>query len=132
MVIQLNNTTLPTSTQVQKPAVQEVASKDVAIKEAVNIKPVENQTEASVTEQKVQAVQVEELEITVNNINDFVQNIQRSIHFSVSETSGRTIIEVYDSETDELIRQIPSEDVQRISEAIADQVKEGLFVKTNI
>ena len=132
MVIQLNNTTLPTSTQVQKPAVQEVASKDVTVNTAANSNPVENQTEASVTEQKVQAVQVEELEITVNNINDFVQNIQRSIHFSVSETSGRTIIEVYDSETDELIRQIPSEDVQRISEAIADQVKEGLFVKTNI
>ncbi len=129
MVIQLNNTTLPTSNQVQKPAVQEVTGKDVAVNATVNSNPVENQTEASVTEQKVQT---EELEITVNNINDFVQNIQRSIHFSVSETSGRTIIEVYDSETDELIRQIPSEEVQRISEAIADQVKEGLFVKTNI
>lgn len=73
-----------------------------------------------------------ELEAAVSNINDFVQNIQRNIHFSVSETSGRTIIEVYDKETDELIREIPSEEVQRISAAIAEQLSEGLLVKTNI
>ncbi len=129
MVIQLNNTTLPTSNQGQTTATQGVTSKEIAGNAAVDSNPVDIQPEVSQTDQQVQT---EELEITVNNINDFVQNIQRSIHFSVSETSGRTVIEVYDAETDELIRQIPSEEVQRISEAIADQVKEGLFVKTSI
>ncbi|EGG99098.1 Flagellar P-ring protein FlgI [gamma proteobacterium IMCC2047] len=72
------------------------------------------------------------LEANVSKINDFVQNVQRSIHFSVAENSGRTIIEVYDKETDELIRTIPSEEVQRISEAIAEQLSEGLLLQTNI
>mgnify|MGYP002713152300 CR=1 FL=1 len=73
-----------------------------------------------------------DLEITVNNINDFVQSIQRSIHFSVSEATGRTIIKVYDAETEELIREIPSEEIQRIAEVIAEQLENGILVDTNI
>lgn len=72
------------------------------------------------------------LEASVSNMNDFVQNVQRSIHFSVAENSGRTVIEVYDKNTDELIRTIPSEEVQRISDAIAEQLSEGLLLKINI
>lgn len=131
MAIDINNAnSLPTSqvqdsrpsqaVPVNQPAVQQVANsalKDVTADSASFSNGVQER---------------EALEIKVRNINDFVQNIQRSIHFSVSEVSGRTVIEVYDKETDELIREIPSEDVQRISEAIAEQLSEGLLVKTNI
>lgn len=72
------------------------------------------------------------LDIAVSNINDFVQNIQRSIHFSIAEDSGRTIIKVYDAVTDELIREIPSEELQRISKAIEEQLSSGLLLKVNI
>lgn len=79
-----------------------------------------------------------QLEVTVSDISEFVQNIQRSIQFSVSETSGRTIIKVYDAETDELIREIPSEEMQRIAEVIAKQLdsgeqpSNGILVSTNV
>ena len=81
--------------------------------------------EAKETEQK-------DLEIVVSNINDFVQNIQRSVQFSISEDSGRTIIEVYDAASEELIREIPSEELQRISKAIEEQISSGVLLKVNI
>lgn len=126
MAIQINNaTSLPTN-QVQNTSGQDFSSNEVAPNpvSASGKMPIQSETETHVDR--------EALEVSVSNINDFVQNIQRSIHFSVAESSGRTIIEVYDKETDELIRTIPSEEVQRISEAISEQLSEGLLLKTNI
>lgn len=130
MAIQINNaTSLPTN-QVQNTSGQDISSNEVTPN------PV-NESRATLTpagEQPVVETQVdrETLEANVSKINDFVQNVQRSIHFSVAENSGRTIIEVYDKNTDELIRTIPSEEVQRISDAIAEQLSDGLLLQTNI
>ena len=63
----------------------------------------------------------------VSRLNDYVQNIQRTLSFSVSEDTGRTVIKVYDSETDELIRQIPPEDTIKLAAAIEEQVSSLLF-----
>lgn len=52
-----------------------------------------------------------ELDKAVKQINDYVQDIKRDIEFSVDDDTGRTVIRVYDSNTDELIRQIPNEEV---------------------
>jgi len=131
MAIQLNNATSPPTNQVQNTSNQEVSRSNEVAPNAVN----ENRATLTPTvEQPVVEAQVdrEALEASVSKINDFVQNVQRSIHFSVAENSGRTIIEVYDKETDELIRTIPSEEVQRISDAIAEQLSEGLLLQTNI
>ena len=124
MAIEINNATSLPIDSVQNPSATEVVAKEV-----VSI-PVDDTTvETSAAQAQVDR---EVLEASVSNINDFVQNIQRSIHFSIAESSGRTVIEVYDSETDELIRSIPSEEVQRLSEAIADELSEGLLIQTNI
>ena len=40
-----------------------------------------------------------------------IQNTQRTLQFSVDEGSGSTVIRVIDSESGELIRQIPSEEM---------------------
>lgn len=60
------------------------------------------------------------LQETVTRINDHVQNLHRDLHFSIDEESGRTVIKVIDSETDELIRQIPSEKLLAISRAFEE------------
>jgi len=127
MAIQIDNTDTPASSQVQKTQTLEAASKEVVTSPVIG----GHAAESSSQEGSAQLDQ-QDLEQTVSDINDFVQNIQRSLHFSVSESSGRTIIEVYDKQTDELIRTIPSEEVQRISEAISEQSSEGLILKTNV
>ena len=55
----------------------------------------------------------EELEGAVEQLNGFMQSIKRELHFSIDDESGRTVIKVIDSETQEIIRQIPPEQVER-------------------
>jgi len=74
----------------------------------------------------------QKLEAAVSNINDHVQNLQRSLKFQVSEDGSRAIVQVIDSETDELIRQIPTEQMQAISEALEQQLNEGVLLKVKV
>lgn len=124
MAIEINNATSLPIGSVQNPSATEVAAKEV-----VSVPADDTTVEAPAAQAQEDR---EALEASVSDINDFVQNIQRSIHFSIAENSGRTVIEVYDSETDELIRSIPSEEVQRLSDAIADRLSEGLLIQTNV
>lgn len=53
-------------------------------------------------------------EEVVTGLNELVQDLHRELQFSVDEESGETIIKVIDRETDEVVRQIPSEEVVRL------------------
>lgn len=53
----------------------------------------------------------ESLQKAVSDISAYVQNIQRDLLFRVDTDLGQTIVSVVDSETKEVIRQMPSEDV---------------------
>lgn len=68
-----------------------------------------------------------QLEAAVSKLNDYVQNIRRTLSFSIEEATGRTVIKVYDAETDELIRQIPPEDTMKLLELI-DEQSANLFI----
>jgi flagellar protein FlaG len=59
-----------------------------------------------------------DFESTVSQISDFVQNFQRSLQFSVDKDSGRTVIKVVDSNTEEVIRQIPAEEILRMAQRL--------------
>ncbi len=48
-----------------------------------------------------------DLEQAVSRLNDYVQSSQRELQFSMDESSGRTVITVIDSNTSEVIRQLP-------------------------
>ncbi|MBL1433832.1 MAG: flagellar biosynthesis protein FlaG [Gammaproteobacteria bacterium] len=62
----------------------------------------------------------------VQNLNDYVQKIDRNLEFAVDERSGNTVISVIDQETSEVIRQIPSEAVLNASKNL--QRLEGLLL----
>jgi flagellar protein FlaG len=68
----------------------------------------------------------QQVEQAVSQINDYVQNIQRSLQFSVDEQSGRNIVTVIDKSTEEVIRQIPIEEVLVMARTIAEQLDEGV------
>ena len=84
-------------------------------------------------QQQPQKVSAEELQNVVEQLNDHVQMVQRDLHFSVDDDSGRTVIRVVNSETAELVRQIPSEEVLQISRSLKEQVDgiTGLIVQTS-
>ena len=68
----------------------------------------------------MQAAGSADIERTVSRINEIVQSVQRDLSFNVDQESGRTVIRVIDSESGELIRQIPSEDLLAIATHLRD------------
>lgn len=61
------------------------------------------------------AEDVQKYESAVSKISDFVQNFQRDLLFSIDKDSDRLVVKVVDSQTQEVIRQIPSEETLRIA-----------------
>lgn len=76
----------------------------------------ETKVQAEVSQEKIS----ESLEAAVASINDFVQLIQRDLHFSVDEELDKTIIKVVDSHSGELIRQIPEDVFLELARKLKD------------
>jgi len=53
--------------------------------------------------------------------------VARNLQFSIDDATGRSVVKVVDSSTNEVIRQIPSEELLAITRSI-DKFS-GLFVK---
>jgi flagellar protein FlaG len=58
------------------------------------------------------------IEQAVKQIQDYLASSSRQLHFQVDDASGRTVIRVTNPETGEVIRQIPAEEVLRISASL--------------
>lgn len=76
-------------------------------------------SDSNASQQQQQGQQ--QLQEAVSRINDYVQNVQRSIRFSVDEVSGKDVVTVLDKQTDEVIRQIPIEEVLVFARNLAEQ-----------
>ncbi len=74
------------------------------------------------------AVDNGQLDAAVSKLNDFVQNVQRDLSFSVDKDTGQTVVKVYDVKTKEVIRQIPAEETLKLAASIDKQVAQ-LFIK---
>jgi len=89
------------------------ASPNVALKSAAVSK-----SEAVETNKVAKQPEPEVLQQAIDVINRAAVIEQRSLSFSVDELSGRSIIKVVDQKTDQLIRQIPSEDLLKVAQDI--------------
>jgi flagellar protein FlaG len=69
------------------------------------------------------------VEQAVNQVNEFVQSLSRDLQFMVDDASGRTVIKVLDTETKEVIRQIPPEELLRIATYLTDSGRSSLLFK---
>lgn len=68
----------------------------------------------------------EEVREAVKEIRQNVGGNSTNLQFSVDEASGRTIVSVIDSETRQVVRQIPSEEIMRMARAM-DRMQGLLF-----
>ena len=85
--------------------------------------------QAAVQTQKETTQEAEPIEDVVSNLNDLVRNLQRELRFSVDTKSGDTIIKVVDRETDEVVRQIPSEEIVALRQRL-EETTGGFFDET--
>lgn len=68
-----------------------------------------------------------ELQDSVNRVNEAVKVFNSSVRFSIDEETQQRVVRVVDLETDEVIRQIPSEEVLAIAK-VFDKLQ-GLLIK---
>lgn len=83
--------------------------------------------EAQVEVTATQASEAKDLELAVAKLNDYVQQTERKLNFQVDEESGLTVIRVFDKQSDELIRQIPSEEVVSLAQKLNQEEPLMLF-----
>lgn len=74
-----------------------------------------------------QEVQKSELQDAVKRLNDFVAPSQSEISFSIDDESGVRVVKILDSQSKEVIRQIPSEEAIELARAL-DKLQ-GLLIK---
>jgi flagellar protein FlaG len=74
---------------------------------------------AKLPEQKDQENQ-QQFSNAVKEISNFFQMAQSSLEFSLDDVSGQMIMQIKDTETNEVIRQIPSEDVLTLAKRLDD------------
>jgi flagellar protein FlaG len=113
---QLKTVSLEGITPTQKPDVVVVEKQDTVERSDAN----ENSSQVKQESTK------EDLQVAVSEINDYVQNIQRSLQFTVDEKSGRDVVTVLDTKTEEIIRQYPTEEVLAFARQLAQQKEEAI------
>lgn len=75
----------------------------------------------------VEPLSQEQVKEAVSRINEYVQQTERTLDFQLDEDSGQTIIRVYDKQSSELIRQIPSELALELAQKLNDEEPSLLF-----
>lgn len=71
-----------------------------------------------------------QLKEALGTMQDFVQNVKRELQFSVDKDLGRTVVKVVDSESGDLIRQIPEEIFLELARKVKEQGEVNLFNAT--
>lgn len=73
----------------------------------------------------------EELKEAVKDINRAMQQSNRNLEFSVDADTSKLVVKLTDTETGELIRQIPSEETLAISRSLGE-FQQGLLLKQKV
>ena len=65
-----------------------------------------------------QPVTQEAVAAAVQSANAYVQSVSSSLQFSLDKDTGHTVVKMIDTQTEEVLRQFPSEEMLAISKSI--------------
>jgi flagellar protein FlaG len=105
------NLSYPAHQQAAKTVANKPAHKPLA--ETAPVVAVKEESKGSQTEQ-------EKLKMAVQEIEKFVQSVKRNLEFSIDEPSGKVVVKVIASDSGEVIRQIPNEEVLKLANSLND------------
>ena len=97
-----------------------------------------NNLKANVQEQIANKQETqEELTAAINIVSDFMNQPPRNVSFSQAESSGKTIVKIFDTNSQELIKQFPSEKIIDMAERISKLHQEiekapGLLIDSHV
>lgn len=82
------------------------SQEETKVQEAMDVKQRQN-----VAAEDQQEPDKDKLNEAVDNLNNFMQQTNRNLRFSVDHDTNQTVIQVVDTRTQEVIRQIPPQEV---------------------
>lgn len=71
-----------------------------------------------------------QIDQALNEVREAIAPVAQELMFSVDNDTGRAVIKIIDSSTDEVIKQIPSEEILAIAKAL-DRLQ-GLLVRQEV
>ena len=99
--------------------------------DGMTVKPVTTPTTVQVAAPAAQAsaqpkqprvdIKSVDIEKVAQQMESFLKSVSRSLEFRVDVASGRMVCSVRDTQTGDLIRQIPNEEVLRLAELAQDE-----------
>lgn len=84
--------------------------------EVRQVPPMQEAKEATKAAAGEAALSVEELKAEIDDLNELMKQGQRSLSFSVDDSVDEVVVRVVDTQTEELIRQIPNEEVLKFKQ----------------
>ena len=114
------------NTEINMPVISAVnaAREQTGVRKQENADPVEKSKSES------PAQSIKDVEEVVTDLNSLVQNLQRDLLFSVDEKSGDTFVRVLDTQTDEVIREIPSKEIRELKARLEETA--GIIFKDSV
>lgn len=61
---------------------------------------------------------LDQVQQAMNEVREAISPVAQNLLFSIDEDTGHTVVRVVDAETEEVIRQIPSEEILAIAKAL--------------
>ncbi|USD65966.1 flagellar protein FlaG [Vibrio sp. SCSIO 43136] len=91
------------SVKAQSKAVEEIDPREIVRNES-----------AQVFADQRSKLNAEELEKRIDEVNDYIASINTGLSFRFDEESGRDVVTIFDANTGDIIKQIPSEEMLEV------------------
>jgi len=118
------NRTVESASQSSVAVVGSAVNRQATTESATNRQATDTQLQSGAPAAQSQKAQLEQ---AVSDINDYVQSVNRELQFRVDEALplGRSIVTVIDADTEETIREFPSEEALALAHQLRDQAEES-------
>lgn len=103
------------------------ATNKVAHDGSGKVAPQQNEPLAPATTRESEKESSQSIQDATKRLQNFVSTVRSDIQFSLDDASGQTVVKVIDSQTKEVLRQIPSKEALEIAKAL--DTFQGLLVK---
>jgi flagellar protein FlaG len=109
-------------------AIEVKKSQELSTKVDLNREQLDKDKKAEEAESLEQSVNISD---AMKTISEFINMPVRTVNFTQDDGSEKTVIKIFDSESNELIRQFPSEEILSIAQRIID-LQQDISQKTGI
>ncbi|MFT5294063.1 MAG: flagellar protein FlaG [Colwellia sp.] len=133
-----NNTAKQQRDAIEKDSTNTIALEKITVVEVKKTEELLNQSDVTQKQlDKEKEIKEKALDESVNvsdamkTISEFINMPVRTVNFTQDDGSEKTVIKIFDSESNELIKQFPSEEILSIAQRIID-LQQDISKKTGI